>query len=50
MNEEHYMFDEDIHLKYVLSVELVVLPTFMRRHIMKQIPYTYNSICRRLHI
>ena len=21
MNEEHYMCDEDIHLKYVLSVE-----------------------------
>ena len=40
MNEEHYMCDEDIHLKYV---ELVVLPTVMGRHMMKQ-SHTYINM------
>ena len=50
INEEHYIYVGDIHLRYVLFVEHVMLPIIMRHHMVKQISYIYKIICRTLHI
>ena len=38
------MYDADIHLKYVLFVEHVMLPIVMGHHMVKQIAYIYINI------
>jgi len=45
------MYDGDIHLRYVLFMEHVMLPIIMGHHMAKQIAYIYKyTICRTLHI